>query len=63
MSGGVVLGLPPSKTTLSSAVVCSDYRRDGCAIVSTGWRDSFTEVCIELSIEEMIDGDLDRASL
>lgn len=35
---------------------------DVYAIVSTSWRDSLIEACGELSIEEVIDGDLNRAS-
>ena len=58
-----MLGLTPSGTTLSSVAVCSDCGMDVCAIASTGWRDSLVEACGELSIEEVIDGDLDRASL
>jgi hypothetical protein len=57
-----VLGLTPSGTTLSSVAVCSDCGMDVCAIASTSWRDSLVEACRELSIEEVIDGDLDRAS-
>jgi len=63
MLSGDVLRLLPSSTTLSSMAVYSTCRRDVCAIVSTSWRDLFTEVCRELLIEEVIGRDLDRASL
>jgi hypothetical protein len=61
--GGDVPGLPPSSTMLSSMAIYSDYGRDVYAIVSTSWRDSLMEACVELSIKEVIDGDLDCASL
>lgn len=64
MSVGGVRGLSPSGTALSSTVICGNGGNGDRPIVSTGCRHSPTEASgARLSVEGVIDGDLDHVRL